>query len=260
VGFFLRFRSLTAFLITLLVSFGLSLPASADQVINVTGTTNLAPVLAQAAKEYQASHPGVTINVMGTSSGAGIAALKDHAVDVAMSDVAVDDDGFSDAVLGAVGFAFVANPDAGIKNLTREQLTEIFAGKITNWKAIGGNDRPIVLVGREIGTGTRFVFEDKVAKTMVPIRVEPNAAAVLKTVAETSGALGYLASGFLDNHQSLVVTYQSVAPTPENIRANRYSFATNEHLYTSKDAAPGVAAFVQYVKNDAKLLQANGIY
>jgi ABC-type phosphate transport system substrate-binding protein len=117
-----------------------------------------------------------------------------------------------------------------------------------------------VLIGREIGTGTRFVFEDKVAKTTIPIRIESNATNVLNAVAATPGSLGYAATGFIDGHQDLVITYQGVAPTPENIRNHTYAFATDEHLYTLKTASAGVGAFVQYVKNDAALLKANGVF
>jgi phosphate transport system substrate-binding protein len=252
-----RTRTLLA---ALLLAAGLTLPALAAQTVTVRGTTNLAPMVTTAAADYQKANPGVSIDVKGNSSGAGIAALKDKSADVAMSDVAVNDDSFNDTVLGVVGFAFVVNPDAGVKNLTRGELQDIYSGKTTNWKMIGGNDRKIVLIGREIGTGTRFVFEDKVAKTETPITVEPNATAVLDAVGKTSGAVGYLATGFIDNHQDLVVTYEGVAPTPENISNHTYSFATDEHLYTLKGAPAAVGAFVDYVKNDGALLKANGVY
>ncbi len=237
-----------------------SLPAGAGVDINIGGTTNLAPLLLKLAADYEHSHPGVTISVGGTNTGAGIASLKKHDIDIAMSDVAVDKYGFSDTVLGTVGFAFVANPDCGIKNLTREQLMTIFSGQVTNWKAVGGNDRPIVLIGRDIGTGARFVFEDKVARTVVPVRVVADESDVLKAVARTSGSLGYLASGFLSGRGDLVITYEGVAPTPATIRASGYSFSTLEHLYTNRNASPDVAAFVQYVKSSTDQLIANGIY
>ncbi|MGA7745960.1 MAG: substrate-binding domain-containing protein [Candidatus Aquilonibacter sp.] len=251
-------RSTTVLAALLLVVPSLSARAGVD--ISVGGTTNLAPLLIQAAAAYENSHPGVTISVSSTSSGAGIASLKKHDIDIAMSDVAVDDVEFGDNVLGSVGFAFVANKDCGIKNLAREQLIAIFSGKVTNWKDAGGSDRRIALIGREIGTGTRFVFEDNVAKTTIPIRVEANATAVLNAVASTSGALGYLASGFLGNHQDLLVAYQGVMPTPVTIRTREYRFSTSEHLYTYKNPRPDVAAFVQYVESSTDQLRANGIY
>ncbi|MGC2130778.1 MAG: substrate-binding domain-containing protein [Candidatus Aquilonibacter sp.] len=247
-------------LTALVLPVALLLPAGAGQAINVGGTTNLAPLVAKAATEYQSAHPGVTISVKGTSSGAGIASLKDHQVDIAMSDVAVNDSDLADTVLGVVGFAFVVNPDVGVKNLTRDELMGIFSGKTTNWKQIGGNDRKIVIIGREIGTGTRFVFEDKVAKTLIPIKVAKNAVAVAEEVAATSGAVGYIASGFIGDHQNMVVSYNGVQPTPDNIRNHLYSFSTDEHLYTWKNADAGVTAFVQYVKGDASVLKENGVF
>jgi len=234
--------------------------AWAAATINVGGTTNLNPLVAKAAASYQDAHPGTAVSVKGSSSGAGIAALKDHQIDVAMSDVAVHDADFVDSVLGVVGFAFVVNPDTGIKNLTRGELQDLYSGKITNWREIGGNDLKVVLIGREIGTGTRFVFEDKVAKTETTIQVEPTAVAVADTVAKTSGSVGYIASGFIGKHQDLVVTYEGIEPTPENIRNHTYSFSTDEHLYTRRDASADVTAFVEYVKNDKDLLIANGVF
>jgi phosphate transport system substrate-binding protein len=244
----------------LLLAAALTLPVGAAQTITVRGTTNLAPLVTTAANHYQKANPGVSIDVKGDSSGAGIAALKDSSANVAMSDVAVNDPDFSDTILGVVGFAFVVNPDVGVKNLTRAQIQNIFSGKITNWKAVGGNDRKIVLIGREIGTGTRFVFEEKVAKTTIPIQIEPNATAVVNAVAKTSGSLGYLASGFIGEHQDLVVSYEGVMPTADNIRNHNYLFSTDEHLYTLKNAPSPVTTFVQYVKGDKDVLQANGVY
>jgi len=244
----------------LLVAAALVLPAWAAQTINVGGTTNLAPLVATAAAAYQKANPGVSITVKGTSSGAGIASLKAKEIDVAMSDVAVSDPDFSDTILGVVGFAFVVAPDVTIKNLTQKDAIAIYSGKITNWKELGGKDEKIVLIGRQIGTGTRFVFEDKVAKTLIPIDTEKNATAVMNKVAVTPGALGYSATGFIDGHQSMVINYEGVAPTEANIRNHTYPFATDEHLYVLKTADAATTAFVQYVKNDTAVLRENGVF
>jgi phosphate transport system substrate-binding protein len=237
-----------------------ALPAAAAAPVNVGGTTNLAPLVAKAAAQYQSANAGSRVQVKGSSSGAGIAALKAHQIDVAMSDVAVSDPDFDDAVIGVVGFAFIAGPNAGVTNLTRAQVQAIYSGKVTNWKQLGGNDQKIVLIGRDIGTGTRFVFEQKVAKTLVPMQITPTADADFKATAQTPGALSYVASYFVGNHQNMVVTYDGVAPTPDNIRNHAYSFSTDEHLYTLKNAGPDVSAFVQYVKNNRALLDAYGVY
>jgi phosphate transport system substrate-binding protein len=228
--------------------------------VRVQGTTNLAPMLAQAATAYDAGGADGHIVVHGTSSGAGIAALRSGSIDVAASDIADSDPAFVDTTIGAIGFAFVANHDAGIKNLTRAQLQGIFSGTITNWKQVGGDDRAIVIIGREIGTGTRLVLEEKVAKTLIPTRLVTKASAMLKAVEETPGALGYTASYFVENHGDLVVTYEGVAPTAENVKAHTYAFETDEHLLVRKDATARARAFVDRVAHDRTLLQSFGIY
>ncbi len=81
-----------------------------------------------------------------------------------------------------------------------------------------------------------------------------------EAVAHTSGAVGYIASGFIGDHQNMVVSYNGVQPTPDNIRNHLYSFSTDEHLYTWKNADAGITAFVQYVKGDASVLKENGVF
>jgi phosphate transport system substrate-binding protein len=228
--------------------------------INVAGTTNLQPLLAQAAKNYMAAHPGVAINVTGTSSGEGIAALKAGSIDVAASDVdARDPDTLIDASIGVVGFAFVTGPNTGVTNLTRAQIVKIFDGTITNWKQVGGNDLPIVPIERQIGAGTRFIFEQTVAKTHIPVKVINNAKDVVAAVATTPGALSYVATYYLKDTKVAPLTYNGVAPTTENIVSGKYEFRGIEHLYTSKTPRAEVSDFVNYVKNAKDLLEAYGV-
>jgi phosphate transport system substrate-binding protein len=253
-------RALLAFVAAFFVASLLTSLSFAATTIRVHGTTNLAPMVTKAATAYQSNHPDTAIDVQGTSSGEGIASLKSHDADVAMSDVAVSDPDFVDTTLGVVGFAFVVGSKAGVSNLTRAEVQKMYAGKVTNWKQVGGNDEKIILIGRQIGTGTRLVMEQKVAKTLVPTQIQPNAKAVVDAVAATPGAIGYIATAFIGDNQNLVVTYQNVAPTEANIRSHTYAFSTDEHLYTLKTASPDVTAFVQYVKGDTALLEANGVY
>jgi phosphate transport system substrate-binding protein len=235
-------------------------PVMAQGGLRVQGTTNLTPLLAKAAASYTASNAGASIAVKGTSSGAGIAALRTASIDVAASDVAIDDPSFSGTSLGRVGFAFVANAADGISNLTRAQVQAIFSGRITNWKALGGADLPIVIISRDIGTGTRLVLEERVAKTLIPTRVVQNADQVMDAVAGTRGAIGYVASYFVGSRTSMVVTYEGVAPSPQAIRSKTYAFSTEEHLYVRKDASAAARAFVAYVANNTPLLRSFGIY
>ncbi len=234
-------------------------PASADATVRIGGSTNDTPALTKISVAYQAANPGTTISIKGSSSGEGIAALKGRSLDVACSDVAVDDPDLNDTKIGVVGFVFVVGSGAGVTNLTRADVQGIYSGKFTNWKQIGGNDLPIVPFSRPLGVGTRFIFEMTVAKTLVPMEIKPDATAVVNAVANTPGAIGYSSTNYVGDHQNLVVNYEGVAPTEANIVNHDYKFETDEHAYTLKDAAPQVGAFLAYVATQAAVLKSYGI-
>ncbi len=227
--------------------------------IRIAGTTNLQPLLTQAAKDYMVAHPGVTIEVSATSSGEGVAALKAGSIDVAASDVDARDSDLGDSTIGRIGFAFITGSNSGVTNLTRSQLQQIFSGKITNWSGAGGANQPIVLIERQIGSGTRYIFEQTVAKTLIPVKVINNAKDVVGAVDGTPGALSYVATYYLEGSGLTPLTYDGVAPTNANIASGTYAFRATEHLYTSKQPPAGVADFVNYVKSSPDLLQKYGI-
>ncbi len=233
---------------------------SAAAALRVQGTLNQTTPLKKVAQAYQALHPDATLDVKGTNSGLGIAALREGATDVAASDIAVDSDDFVDTTIGVLGVAILGGPHTGVKNVTREQMIAIYSGKVTNWKQLGGEDQSIVLFGRAIGTGVRFLFEDKVAKTLVPSNdiVDPHAA--VEQVASTPGAIGYIATSFVVDHPELVLKYNGVAPTPDNIRNHTYAFSTDEHLYVRKGGSVAARDFVTFVTTQRATLASSGIY
>jgi phosphate transport system substrate-binding protein len=255
VGLLARFTSL-------LVIVGLCAPlapAIADTTIRVGGSTNITPPLSKMAAAYQRAHPGTQLSITGSSSGQGIAALKAGTLDVACSDVAVNDEAFDDTSIGVIGIAFVVGSGAGVKNLTRDDVQAIYSGKITNWKQIGGNDLAIVPFSRPIGAGTRFVFEMSVAKTLVDMKEQKDATAVVNAVATTPGGVGYASVNYIGDHQDLVVSYNGVAPTDANIASHVYKFSADEHIYTLKSASPEVKAFVAWAATRRDILKAGGI-
>jgi phosphate transport system substrate-binding protein len=247
-------------LLGLVLVAALSLPASAADTLRVQGTLNQTAPLQKLAKDYASAHPGVAFDVQGTNAGQGIAALRAGTIDVAASDIAVDSDDFVDTNIGVLGVAFVTGPNTGIKNLTRDQLTGIYAGKITNWKQVGGNDQPIVLFGRNIGTGVRMLLEEKVAKQLVDTRNPVDPKELLAQISSTPGALGYTGLYFVRDHKDLIISYNGVFPTPENIRNHSYGFSTDEHLYVRKDGSAAARDFVTYVNSQRDTLAAFGIY
>jgi phosphate transport system substrate-binding protein len=241
----------------------LAVPAvsfSAPAAVHVAGTTNLTAVLTKAAAAYKSADPSADVDVKGTSSGAGIASIKAGEIDVAASDAAVNDPDLIDTSIGTAGIALLANPATGKTNLTREELNELYSGKVRNWKQIGGADVPVVLFARPLGTGVRFVFEKKIAKEPIDVNAPASAAAMLETMEHTPGAVGYTGMSLVGTHTNLVISYEGVAPTPKTIGDGSYLFATHEHLLIRKDASAKARAFVDFVKTNRALLSAEGIY
>lgn len=257
-----QFLAYVATQAAILKSYGILIADAAPpaNALRVEGTLNQTVLLQKAAAAYQAAHPQASIAVKGTNSGQGIAALRAGSIDVAASDIAVGYPEFVDATIGVLAVAVLAGPHTGVKNITRDQLIGMYSGKITNWKQIGGEDQPIVVFGRAIGTGTRMLFETKVAKVEIPTQDPVNPLELVHDIATTPGAVGYIATAFVANHPDLVVNYNGVAPTPENVRNHTYAFSTDEHLYTRKDGPAAARDFVTFVNAQRAILEASGVY
>src|SRR3954453_13409863 len=146
---------------------GRTVGSCASGSITAAGSTALQPLVDRAAKDYVAACPGVKIQVQGGGSGTGLTQVSQGAVQIGNSDVTAesklqpaDASALKDHVVAKQGWVMVVNPDVtGVKGLTSAQSTDIWTGKITNWKDVGGPDEPIVLILRPESSGTRSTFK-----------------------------------------------------------------------------------------------------
>ncbi|MCJ8010326.1 phosphate ABC transporter substrate-binding protein [Paenibacillus sp. KQZ6P-2] len=225
------------------------------------GSTALQPLVEQAAQKFMAKpeYSKIQVQVQGGGSGTGLTQVAGGQADIGNSDVFAEEklkDESKDLVdhqVGVIAMAPVTNKDVGVDNLTQKQLVDIFTGKVTNWKEVGGKDEPIVIVNRPSSSGTRKTFEkyalgQKTEDLKGSIQ-EESSGTVKKIVSETPGAIGYLALSYLDDKVN-VVKYDGVEATVENVKSGKYPVWAYEHMYTKGEPKPEVKAFLDYMASD----------
>lgn len=241
-----------------LAAIALPTAALADTQMTAVGSTALLPLVKQSAMDYQTQHPDVKISVSGGGSYVGIAQASSGAADLGDSDVvAPGNAGLVDHKVAVVGFGIAVNPSAGVTNLSAKQIRDIFAGRVTNWKQVGGKDQQIVVINRPRTSGTRAVFTatimgiSKIAETGL---TEDSSGAVITMVQNTPGAVTYVALGYTKDKPVTVVKVNGVAATAENIQSGKYPIWSYEHIFTKGKAKPDVEAFINYIAHNNDVL------
>lgn len=225
--------------------------------ITAVGSTALQPLVEKVADIYMTDHPNYTITVQGGGSGTGLTQVSQGAVDIGNSDVyaeekdGIDASKIEDHKVAVVGVAPVVNPEVGVTTISSEDLKGIFTGKITNWEEVGGRNQTIELINRAAGSGTRATFEQWALEGEQPAKgqEQDSSGTVRKIVAETPGAISYLAFSYIDDSiQGLAI--DEVEPKAENVLDNSWKIWAYEHMYTQKEASKDILNFVEYMKTD----------
>lgn len=242
----------------------IALPATAfaDTQITAVGSTALLPLVKQSATDYASSHSDVKISVSGGGSFVGIAQAASGAADMGDSDVvAPGNAGLVDHKVAVVGFAIAANPAAGVTNLSAKQIRDVFAGRVTNWKQVGGKDQQIVVINRPRTSGTRAVFNATMmgtSKISESGLTEDSSGAVTTMVATTPGSVTYVSLSYTKDKPVTVIKVNGVAPTTDNIRSGKYPIWSYEHIFTKGKAKPEVESFINFVAGNKDVLEKLG--
>ncbi|HEY8314882.1 MAG TPA: phosphate ABC transporter substrate-binding protein [Candidatus Baltobacteraceae bacterium] len=226
--------------------------------ITVAGSTALLPLVKQAAVDYQTKNPNVKISVTGGGSRVGIAQSAQGGVQIGDSDIpAPNEPSLVDHEVAVVSFGVVVNPQAGVKNLTTSQIRDVFTGKTTNWKQVGGADQKITIVNRPSSSGTRAVFVKNVMGGTQPSAsglTQDSSGTVATIVGQTPGATSYLAMGYVRPGSVTAVSIDGVSPSVANVTSGKYPYWSYEHMLTKGKPGKTVADFIAYVANDKSLL------
>jgi phosphate transport system substrate-binding protein len=256
-----RAAVLTAMLLSV-SALGAAVPAYADTTITIAGSTALLPLVKDAAGEYQKAHPEVKISVTGGGSGTGINQVAAKAVDIGDSDIlAPGHPELHDNRVAVIGFAVVTNPAAGVKNLSKKQIQDIFSGKVTNWKDVGGADQKIVVVNRPRNSGTRAVFT-KTLMGGVAISesglTEDATGTVVSIVKQTPGTISYAALSGTRGGGLNEISIDGVAPTDDNIVSGKYPVWSYEHMFTMGPPTGELSRFIAFVQSNGDLVRRDG--
>ena len=243
--------------------------AAADELsgtITAAGSSALKPLADDAAEYFNELHPDVSITIDAGGSGQGLQQVADGTVDIGNSDVTAEEkldasmaEGLVDHQVCVITMAPIINPDvaeAGVTDLTKDQLISIFTGETTNWSEVGGPDEDIVLITRPESSGTRATFEkyalDGNKEASNTSMETDDSGVLLQNVRDTKGAIGYVALSYLTGEDTGVstVAIDGVEPTLENTYNGTYPVWTYEHMYTNGEPNEVVQAFLDYIMSD----------
>lgn len=221
--------------------------------ITIAGSTSVQPLSDELVKTYNQKNPNVTINVQGGGSSQGIKAAADGIAQIGASSRELkntEKSAVKEIQIAIDGIAIVVNPkNEKISNLAMAQVKDIYSGKITNWKEVGGKDAPINVVTREAGSGTRGAFEEIVmhdARITDKAITQASNGAVRSTVAGDENAIGYLSLGYLSKEVKSV-KIENVEPTVDNVKNGSYK-VKRPFLYLTKGEPSGeVKAYIDFV-------------
>ena len=243
--------------------------AAADELsgtITAAGSSALKPLADDAAEYFNELHPDVSITIDAGGSGQGLQQVADGTVDIGNSDVTAEEkldasmaEGLVDHQVCVITMAPIVNTDvaeAGVTDLTKDQLISIFTGETTNWSEVGGPDEDIVLITRPESSGTRATFEkyalDGNKEASNTSMETDDSGVLLQNVRDTKGAIGYVALSYLTGEDTGVstVAIDGVEPTLENTYNGTYPVWTYEHMYTNGEPNEVAQAFLDYIMSD----------
>jgi len=235
--------------------------------ITVAGSTSVEPFAERLAELYMRAHPDAKISVQGGGSSAGIRAVTSRICAIGMSsrELTPEEKSLVEIPIALDAIALIVNRHNPVRELTMEQARGIFAGRIRNWRQVGGPNRRITPITREEGSGTRASFEEKVMAAGMPkdengkmnpaafaadALVQDSNGAVREIVASDPAAIGYISSGLVDERIAAILV-GGIAPTEATVRSGRYPVVRKFLFLTNGEATGTAQAFINYVLSDS---------
>jgi len=237
-------------------------PAFAENIV-IKGSTTVLPIAQSTLEAFMKANPGVNISLSGGGSGEGVKALIDKTTDIANSSREIKDKEIELAkskgvnpvatVVAIDAIVPIVNPRNKVKSLSIDQLSQIYQGKITNWKEVGGEDIQIVVISRDSSSGTFEAWAEMVlnkAKVTPRAQMQASSGAIVQAVSKNRYAVGYIGLGYI-NKSVKPLTVNGVEATIENAFSKTYPVARPLYMYTNGRPAGQTARYIDFVLSPA---------
>lgn len=233
--------------------------AEAKERIIITGSSTVAPVLSDLARLYEKTHPDIRIDVQSGGSSRGIADVRNNIAAVGMVSRALKEkeSDLTPYTFARDGLSIILNAKNPVTKLTKQQIQDIYLGKISNWKELGGKDAKIVIVNKAEGRSTLELFLKffalKNSEIKASIIIGDNEQGI-KTVSKNPNAIGYVSVGAAEYNRSVgvpikLLPYEGVSASVENVRNGSYSLLRDLNLVTSGPVLEPTKKFIAFVKS-----------
>jgi phosphate transport system substrate-binding protein len=245
------------------------------ETIDIKGSDTMVNLALGWAEAYQKDHPEVELAVTGGGSGTGIAALINNSVDVANASRRIKPEEIADAeskgvtpiefIVAGDAIGIIVHPSNPVSELTLQQLSDIYSGKMTNWKELGGEDRPIVRLSRESNSGTHVYFLEEVVrlgdsenKTLFSANtlLLPSSEVIVNEVRQNPNAIGYDGLGYIPDDLKIIAVAEIpgdryVLPSIVTVNDKSYPIARDLYIYTPGEPSGAVKAYIDWILGPA---------
>ena len=248
-----------------------AIPPAAAEYIENRGSDTIVNLALAWAERYQHLHPEVRISVSGGGSGVGITALINGTVDIANASRQIKTEEMQEAqargiqpvefVIARDAIAVIVHPDNPVGRLTLQQLSDIYSGKINNWREVGGENRPIVRLSRETNSGTHVYFLETVVRLgqadsdtlfSTDTLLLPSSEGIVYEVRQNPNAIGYDGLGYVPPDLTVIAVARDaggpyVLPSVATVNDQSYPVARDLYMYTAGEPAGAIADYLTWI-------------
>lgn len=245
--------------------------SESTKTIQNVGSDTMVNLALAWAERYHSEHPEINLSVTGGGSGTGLAALVNGTVDIANASRQIKPEETEEAnrrglhpvqfIVARDAIAVIVNPNNPVSQLTLQQISDIYSGKISNWKEVGGEDRPIVRLSRETNSGTHVYFLENVLrlgkkgdKTLFATNtlLMPSSEGIIVEVRQNPNAIGYDGLGYVTPDLKVIAVAKTaegpfVAPSIVTVNDGSYPIARDLYMYTSNPPSGAIKDYLDFI-------------